>query len=344
MKILEVFMAVLNIKDGGGIPSTISIELLTEYVLVILSIIYPFQKVTATDGQNIIKKVFSNLKDPMDGKEVLYQLNSFFPSLNKILGNKVRTYIFNKQAYEKEASIKTLASSTGLKDNANLLLLPLLIPQIPTTAQLQRLYVASTDGFSFNRLANSIKYYPDNLIILLHHTDPTTKEELLIGIFNEGEVKDQLKFGNGNVNNAIFSLSPKLSIARAYNGKDNKYCYLNTRHIDNSDYKRGLAFGGTFKKARLWLDSDFPYNSYLESRDDTYEIKQFLPSPELNITEAEIWGLGTGESLVRQQEMVVMDAKLAEQSRKVDKKAFLEGDFNKEYLLEGTFAHNKDKH
>ncbi len=55
----------------------------------------------------------------------------------------------------------------------------------------------------------------------------------------------------------------------------------------------------------------------------------------------EIWGLGTEATLAYQQEMVERDVKLAEQSKKVDKAAFLEGDFNKEYLLGNTFAHQQ---
>lgn len=58
----------------------------------------------------------------------------------------------------------------------------------------------------------------------------------------------------------------------------------------------------------------------------------------------EIWGLGNEDNIEHQKALFQMDVKLAEQSKKIDKAALMEGDFNKEFILEKTFAHKEGAH
>ncbi len=253
----------------------------------IMAIIYPGEELNEPDRVRLAQQVFGTIpaEKPAETKEVLYTLNSFFPSLNKIIGSRLRSLIFSRELYAKTGSlVMTPADSKVLRSRVDTLLLPLVVPQIQPNSKLSLLFSASEHGFSFSRMANGIKYYNADLLMVFSHTDPATKVIHTFAVFNEGEAKDVLKFASGNVGNVILELFPRIKLARATGGKGgHNYCYLNSRSIDNSDYKRGLGFGGSLKKFRLWIDGDFPDGCYLGPIDDTYEIKQFLEFPELNV-------------------------------------------------------------
>jgi len=336
MKNIEVLFMILS-------PSgTVTSEILHDFMQTILCVIYPKDTIEIQEIDELNKKIFGDISK-LNMKDCFYQINSLFPSINKILGIKFRHLLFDKATYLSVPQLTFTQPSKIIKNRLNSLVLPLMFPQISPSAKFYKLYIASDDGFSFTKLANCLKFYSANFIILFRHN--SGPKENIFGVFNEGEAKEGLKYVSGNVGNSIFELSPQLFAARTYSSKgDHNYCYFNTRHIENSDYKRGLGFGGNLKKARLWIDGDFPNDCYLESRDDTYEIKQFLESPELYITELEIWGLGNELNLAQQEESRQIEVKMAENDRKVDKKAFLEGDFNKEFLFEKTFGYKQDSH
>lgn len=57
----------------------------------------------------------------------------------------------------------------------------------------------------------------------------------------------------------------------------------------------------------------------------------------------EIWGLGGKENLAYQEHYRALEKSRKEKDRKVDKQAFLDSDFDKEFLLGNTFAHAKEK-
>jgi hypothetical protein len=65
-------------------------------------------------------------------------------------------------------------------------------------------------------------------------------------------------------------------------------------------------------------------------------------SKNLRISKIEVYGLGGVEALEAQQEHRRILQKLRDKKKTVDKKAFLESDFDKEFLLGNTFGHKKE--
>ena len=162
----------------------------------------------------------------------------------------------------------------------------LLIPQLQNIYKISRIYSSNTDGFSFNRLTYQIIHYTAPTLIFLKHYDKEKQEINIIGIFQDGEIKDTARYDSGTLNNCIFILSPTLKTIRTYpqTGGGKNYAYLNTRKIEGSDYKCGLAWGGKVGEGKLWLDRDLPDGCYMLPQDDTYEIGFIINGKELNVS------------------------------------------------------------
>ena len=87
-------------------------------------------------------------------------------------------------------------------------------------------------------------------------------------------------------------------------------------------------------------------NSYVTPQDSTYEIGAILnqyKQQHLTIDRVEIFGFGGMEALFEREEHRKMLKQLRDKKKKVDKAAFLESDFDKEFLLGNTFGHKKEQ-
>lgn len=172
-------------------------------------------------------------------------------------------------------------------------------------------------------------------------------KEWILGAYIDCETKDNAKYG-GNLNWCIFTYSPIFKVFRTINNKGGtNYTYMNTVKIENSEIAYGLGMGGTVKEPRLWLDGDdITEKSYVTPEDTTYEIGNILNKHKLqrlSIHKIEVFGLGGQEALEEREEHRKLMGKLRDKKKQVDKKAFLESDFDKEFLLGKTYAHQNQK-
>jgi len=229
-------------------------------------------------------------------------------------------------------------------------------PKLEFCKDFDLIYNSRSDGLSFNRLANHIIGYKAPIIILVKHTEVPEEDskseedhqDHVIGSYIDVELKDNAKFG-GDLNSSIFSLSPDLRTMRTINNKGGtNYAYMNTVKIENSQYPYGIGFGGSTVEFRLWLDGDnIVENSYIIPSDNTYEVGYIIPNKnnhgKLYISKIEIFGLGGAEALEAQTEHRLNLQKMRDKKKKVDKAAFLDSDFDKEFLLGNTYSHVKEK-
>ena len=63
----------------------------------------------------------------------------------------------------------------------------------------------------------------------------------------------------------------------------------------------------------------------------------------IQIADIEVWACGGIENLQYQAEQKQREQKRIDKARKVDKAEFVNSDFDKEFLLEGTFKHSAQK-
>eukprot|EP01016_Furgasonia_blochmanni_P045803 TRINITY_DN650_c0_g2_i6.p1 TRINITY_DN650_c0_g2~~TRINITY_DN650_c0_g2_i6.p1 ORF type:complete len:261 (+),score=55.56 TRINITY_DN650_c0_g2_i6:75-857(+) len=164
----------------------------------------------------------------------------------------------------------------------------------------------------------------------------------IFGGFTSTEWQDQLGYA-GDFNSAIFSLYPRFQYYSSLSDGENCFTYLNTKRIDNSKFKSGLGFGGNkyFEKYRIWIDDDLEHNSYIGPDDSAYE-SGFLAEPhvtKLKIETLEIWGAGDESTFEQQIKFREDEMSELERMRKVDRKAFVNSQFDKEIMFDKTFAH-----
>lgn len=251
---------------------------------------------------------------------------------------------------------KEILDKTGIMTNEIWSTLFLAMPRLELAKGVDMIYNSSSDGLSFNRLSNHIIGYKGPMIMLIKHKkkrsfeeddDKPLADDCILGAFIDDEIKDNGKFGGG-VQCCIFSVSPELRVMRTINNKGGtNYVYLNTAKIENSSYAYGLGFGGSTNEFRMCLDGDnIVENSYVNPDDRTYEVGYLLTNSHgnkmLNINRIEIYGLGGIEALEAQEEHRRKLQSLRDKKKQVDKKQFLDSDFDKEFLLGNTYSHKRE--
>jgi hypothetical protein len=119
--------------------------------------------------------------------------------------------------------------------------------------------------------------------------------------------------------------------------------------LNSSSYglPHGLGFGGTLEGFRFFIPESLETCTARDSC-PTFENGKLLSSGQtFEIDTFEIWGCGGTsrvESALKAQaaNRVIIEESLAK-ARKVDKAAFFDSSFDREFLLSGTFSHDKDK-
>ena len=216
---------------------------------------------------------------------------------------------------------------------------------------IQCLFNSMKHGASFNRLVHSGLGYTAPTIILVKHTYKSTdgaSHKGLIGAFSSANWVEDLGYW-GNTETFIFTLAPRVRFLYAYKGNGgSNFAYLNTRRIPNSKYKAGFGFGGKdFRDYRIWLDDDLLQDSTTNFNDDTYPLFALNEGYEEKLQVAlfmkqidciEVWGLGNKEDLARQEEFREMKQTMVTNSRKIDKKRLIQGEFAGQALGK-TFGH-----
>lgn len=224
------------------------------------------------------------------------------------------------------------------------------LPRIESSAQLDCLYNSIKGGSTFNRLSVAILGYTGPSLILLRHSYRNSQEEIvrgIIGIYSDAAWLDQLGYYGNSSSLCLFSLLPKISFLPAYKGKGStNLIYLNTRKIPNSKYSVGLGFGGTdFKSFRLWIDQEFSSMSYTSDADQTFPLGSLHTSYEnhLKVECIEVWGLGGAKALQDQEVYRQTQETMIYQSRKVDKKKLVSGEFGNQVMAGSkAFQHREN--
>ncbi|EGR28108.1 tld family protein, putative [Ichthyophthirius multifiliis] len=169
----------------------------------------------------------------------------------------------------------------------------------------------------------------------------------IIGAFQKNQWNNQLGY-QGDSQNFLFTLHPKFQCFYPYEGQGGTfYSYMNNKEINKSKYQVGMGFGGddNFKKYRLWIDKEITEKSYVNCFDLTYGGGNLLPKSsetKLDIKIMEIWGIGSEENLIFQQEYRENERRELERMRKVDKKAMWDNGFVQNNML-GKLTSYKDQ-
>ena len=224
------------------------------------------------------------------------------------------------------------------------------LPRIESTAQLDCLYNSIKGGSTFNRLSVAILGYTGPSLILLRHSYKNAHEEVvrgIIGVYSDATWLDELGYYGNSSSLCLFSLLPKISFLPAYKGKGSpNLIYLNTRKIPNSKYSVGLGFGGTdFKSFRLWIDQEFSSMSYTLDADQTFPLGSLHTSYEnhLKVECIEVWGLGGPKALQDQEVYRQTQETMINQSRKVDRKKLVSGEFGNQVMAGSkAFQHREN--
>ncbi len=146
----------------------------------------------------------------------------------------------------------------------------------------------------------------------------------------------------GSSNSFLFSLSPKYRVYRSKSPSGDSYQWLNMKSYSQP---HGLGLGGTVDGFRLFIPDTLEGCIAMESC-PTYEAGRLIDGGKFEIHTMEIWGCGGSEvvssALEAQAEERQTQDMLIHRARQVDKAAFFNNDFDREFLLSNTVSHLKD--
>jgi hypothetical protein len=147
-------------------------------------------------------------------------------------------------------------------------------------------------------------------------------------------------------------LTPELKILRSKKASQGSYQRLNSKF---STLPRGMGFGGTVEGFRLFIPESLEHCRVVGAC-PTYETGRLLGStaappgvgPEsetFEIQTMEIWGCGGAEVVAAALRAQATEREIADENvtkaRQVDRAAFFNNDFDKEFFLSKTTAHSK---
>lgn len=155
----------------------------------------------------------------------------------------------------------------------------------------------------------------------------------------------------GSSSTVLFSLKPNYRIIKSKSSSNGFYQWLNTKSFG---LPHGLGIGGTVEGFRLFIPESLEH-CVAKSSCPTFEPGRLIPlsdgvgndtnSNTFEIDVLEIWGCG-GDSIVSEaldaqaKDRMRVDEAICK-ARKVDKAAFFNNEFDKEFLLSNTLSHQK---
>ena len=149
---------------------------------------------------------------------------------------------------------------------------------------------------------------------------------------------------SGSSRTLLVTISPKFRILRSKPSGNGSYQWLNEKSFG---LPHGLGIGGTLEGFRLFITENLEKCSARDMCPTFEEGKLISSGEEFEIDSLEVWGCG-GDSRVEaalkaQDENRQIIAENIQKARKVDKAAFFDNSFDREFLLSNTFSHQKDK-
>ncbi|ETV95397.1 hypothetical protein H310_11275 [Aphanomyces invadans] len=195
-----------------------------------------------------------------------------------------------------------------------------------------RLYTSTEDGLSFNRLTYHLLGYTGPTLLVMTDADGAT-----FGAYADTPWKESTKFFGGP-GCFLFRTTPSFLLCPATTGAASNYMYYNTKGVV---LPRGLGFGGTTSKCRLFLDDELDdCTSALKC--GSYEPGAVAMKGSFRIQMLEVWGCGGDECKLAQHHYRADTAELINRARKVDKAQFAGNAFDREMFLSKTFSSGAD--
>jgi len=202
------------------------------------------------------------------------------------------------------------------------------------------LFSTNRDGLSFDALTKSIIGYPGPTLVVIRDSLGYTFGALVSDRWREAS-----KFF-GKSDSVLCSFHPRFALYfTRTDGTEvgtGNYQFLRTRGKIGA---HGIGWGGDDFGPRLWIDRNFEQCRAAEF-DLTYEEGDLRPrNPDGTKTFKpyiiEAWGLGGDDALKRQEEEHKALEKMRIDRRKVDRKAFADSAFDRQFLLGKNFAHQE---
>ena len=200
------------------------------------------------------------------------------------------------------------------------------------------LFSTTQHGNSLHSLVGKSKEYPGPFSVLFRDKQGTVSGALIDGQFRETFSLSKEGFDKNCQGACIFQLFPKITVKR-WTGRESarNFFYLN---ISNNHRKKGLGFGGREDCWRLGVDEDLREVSYLQC-DATFQEGPLIDGSDEIVTaelaSVEVWGLGGEEAMKNFLRRKADLQELRNERKKVDKKVFVESEFDREMFFAKTF-------
>ncbi len=148
----------------------------------------------------------------------------------------------------------------------------------------------------------------------------------------------------GSSQSLLFSLYPRFRLYRSKAPGNEAFQWLNS---STYSMPHGLGMGGTVEGFRFFIPDTL--EGCIARHDcPTFEAGKLVPEETFEIESLEVWGCGGIDKVQRGLKAQEVSRKINQENldkaRKVDKAAFFNSSFDREFLLGGTFEHQKHGH
>ncbi|OMJ88053.1 hypothetical protein SteCoe_10127 [Stentor coeruleus] len=320
------------------IPEKSSIEILAEILQISPDSAHkelPVILLKLCQGDSIILEHVNPPKGSI--RDIRNYLELSFPLLSSSFERFMRNRLIN-------ASLP-VPTIIPLEDRNIAKVLPLLyyscynLTQVP---QVHQIFLSDIDGLSFNRLAAAITGYQGPMIMVIK-----LYGGILLGAYIGLQLQDNAQI-SGSMDTFLFTLSKGFKTFKSsVSASNGKFIYFNSKLNNSTKFPKGLGFGGDKEESRLWIDGDLEDYSYVSESCGTYETGKLVEEPgnkvKMIIVNIEIWGCGGESALERQMKIKKGEETRISNARKVDKSQLANNQFNREFLLSGTFQNSEYK-
>ncbi|BFZ63061.1 Restriction of telomere capping protein 5 [Saitoella coloradoensis] len=218
-----------------------------------------------------------------------------------------------------------LEEATELMTPASLAQMGMFIPtESMSSGVLHKLYVGSSDGFSSGMYENKVLKYPGSTVLLVSGED-AKGEVLTFGCFlGMGPWRVTMKDNFGDRNTILFQLGPVHETFPTTPSSMTHYAYF--ARTDGVGFGRPPPSKKLLGSVSLTLSPGFETATFRHFHDHT---STFSPSTHradgetvFDITEVEVWGLGTAKDQEEQRKAWEWEVKEAERRQNVNVKDF----------------------
>ena len=193
-----------------------------------------------------------------------------------------------------------------------------------------RLFSSRSHGCSLSTLAGHILGYESSMVIVFKD-----RKGAVFGAFSPRGLAEGKEFSRSDTGTFLFQIFPEIRIRR-WSGREasRNFNYFN---VASPHYIKGIGFGGQQSYFRLFVDEDLKRVTSLDS-DATFEAGQLLcDNEQVELSGLEIWGLGGEQALADYHRKRADLREIREERKKVEKRAFVESEFDKETFFSKTF-------